>query len=235
MLSREFTLRERLMLLACVVLAVGVFYYQFVHKGIKEQIRDASTENMEMEIQTEQALAANIASMQQTIDSSGNRIAGDVAVYNNLAAEISYVGFIMNGKAENVSLAWGNPVLRGTTVRREVRVSFTTDSYMHMKEILNGFYECPFRCIVHDVSLSDNTPATVTVTTTNADGTTTTATMPQKTGIMDSKQMNVAFSATFFETIEGATTTEGLVIDDVDTDPSDGALVSRSKAYADNK
>ena len=76
MLSREFTLRERLMLLACVVLAVGVFYYQFVHKGIKEQIRDASTENMEMEIQTEQALAANIASMQQTIDSSGNRIAG---------------------------------------------------------------------------------------------------------------------------------------------------------------
>ena len=34
MLSREFTLRERLMLLACVVLAVGVFYYQFVHKGI---------------------------------------------------------------------------------------------------------------------------------------------------------------------------------------------------------
>ena len=231
MLSREITLRARLMLLAWAVLAVGGVDVRYVRRGIKEQIRDSSTENMEMEIQTEQALAANIASMQQTIDSSGNRIAGDVAVYNNLAAEISYVGFIMNGKAENVSLAWGNPVLRGTTVRREVRVSFTTDSYMHMKEILNGFYECPFRCIVHDVSLSDNTPATVTVTTTNADGTTTTATMPQKTGIVDSKQMNVAFSATFFETIERATTPEGLVIDHVDTEPSHAAPGSGPKDY----
>ena len=235
MLSREFTLRERLLLLACVVLAVGIFYYQFVHKGIRQQIRDSSTESMELEIQTEQAVAAEIANMQQTIMNNENKKAGDVAVYNNLAAEISYVGFIMNGKAENVSLAWGNPVLRGTTVRREVRVSFSTDSYQHLKEILDGFYECPFRCILHDISLSDNTPSTTTVTTTNADGTTTTATVPQKTGIADSKRMNVSFSATFFETIEGATTTEGLVIENVDTDPSDGALVSRSKAYADNK
>jgi hypothetical protein len=217
------------------VLAVGIFYYHFVHKGIHQQIRDLSTESLEQEIQTEQVVAAKIAEMQQTIEENEDKKAGSVAVYNNLAAEISYVGFITEGKAENVSLSWGNPVLRGTTVRREVRVSFTTDSYEHMKELLTGFYECPFRCIVHNLSLSDNTPATATVTMANPDGTTTTTTVAQKTGIADSKNMSVSFSATFFETIEGATTTEGLVIENVDTDPSDGALVSRSKAYADNK
>lgn len=212
MMSREFTFKERLLLIAALALAMGIFYYQFAVKWANSQLRSYSTENVEEEIETEYTLQAKIASMQAIIEENKGKNFGTVAVYNNLAAEISYVGSIMEQKAENVSLSWGNPVLTGTTVRRDVRVSFTTNSYENLKELLKAFYECPYRCIVHDLALSDSTPATRNVVTTNPDGTTTTTAVPQKTGIFDSQQMSVSFSATFFETTEGATTTDGLIV-----------------------
>ncbi|MDO5702255.1 MAG: hypothetical protein Q4G47_02750 [Lachnospiraceae bacterium] len=232
MLNREFTNREKILLVVCLLLALGLFYYQFVVKGIQQQIKDASTDQLETEIQTEQARSAKIAEMEQVIEQKGDKVYGDIAVYNNLAAEISYVGSILDGRATDVSLSWGYPVLNGITVRREVRISCTTASYDSAKSILKGFNECPFRCIIYDVTVADNTPATRTETTTNPDGTQSTVTVAQKTGIRDGSKLNMAFDITFFETIEGATTTEGLVIENsVDFDGSDGALAQRAHAY----
>ena len=221
MLHREFSLRERLLLIACLVLAVAIFYYQFVHKGIKGQIEEMSTYLLTEEISREQTTAANIQKMNQVIEQNADRNYGTIAVYNNLAAEISFIGSITDN-ASDVSLQWGNPVLRGTTVRRDVRVSYVAHSYEDAKEILYNFAHCPFRCLVYDMTMADNTNKTK-----DADKT--------KTGLKDGNVIAVTFTATFFETIEGATTTEGLVLEDVDTDPSDGKLVTRSKAYADNK
>ena len=214
MLNREFSLRERLLLIACLVLGVAIFYYQVVHKGIKVQLDEMSTYLLQEEITKEQATASSIQKMNKIIESNANKEYGTIAVYNNLAAEISFIGSITND-ALDVSLNWGNPVLRGTTVRRSVRVSFIARSYEGAKSILYNFAHCPFRCLIYDLTMADN----------NKD----------RVGLKDSEHINTTFTATFFETIEGATTTEGLVLEDVDTDPSDGKLVTRSKAYADNK
>lgn len=213
MLNREFTFREKILMVACLALAVGLFYYQFVHKGIRQQMREYSTETLQMEIETEEAKAAKIAEMEHVIANSENKVRGNVAVYNNLAAEISFVGAVTNRRASNVSLSWSNPVLNGTTVRRGVRVSFNTTSYNFLKQILQSFNESPYRCIIYDLSLSDNSPSTRTETITNADGTTTSRTINVPTGIQNSTQMSVSFSATFFETVEGASTMEGLIIE----------------------
>ena len=218
MLNREFSLRERLMLLVCLVLATGIFYYQVVHKGIGQQIQKASTQLIEEEIVKEQGTAASIKKMLEVIEQNDNKRQGKLHVYNNLSSEISYIGGITD-TVSDVSLVWGNPLLRGTTVRRTVRVSFVAPSYKDAKQILDQFVHCPFRCLVQDMTMADDSKSN--------DNT--------KNGLKDGNKINVTFTATFFETTEGATTTEGLVIEDVDTDPSDGKLVQRSKAYADNK
>ena len=218
MLNREFSLREKLMLIVCLVLATAIFYYQFVHKGIGQQIRNASTQLIQEEIMKEQNMAATINKMMQVIEENDQEQHGKLSVYNNLGAEISYIGSITSGVSD-VNLVWNNPILRGTTVRRSVRVSFVAPGYEEAKQILNQFVHCPFRCLIQDMTISDNTK--------NTDKT--------KKGLKDGNSIQVSFTATFFETTEGATTTEGLVLEDIDTDPSDGKLVQRSKAYADNK
>ena len=38
MLSREFTRKEKILLVACLVLALGIIYYQLVYKGVRTQI-----------------------------------------------------------------------------------------------------------------------------------------------------------------------------------------------------
>ena len=218
MLNREFSLREKLMLIVCLVLATAILYYQFVHKGIGQQIRNASTQLIQEEIMKEQNMAATINKMMQVIEENDQEQHGKLSVYNNLGAEISYIGSITSGVSD-VNLVWNNPILRGTTVRRSVRVSFVAPGYEEAKQILNQFVHCPFRCLIQDMTISDNTK--------NTDKT--------KKGLKDGNSIQVSFTATFFETTEGATTTEGLVLEDIDTDPSDGKLVQRSKAYADNK
>lgn len=233
MLSREFTRKEKILLVACLVLALGIIYYQLVYKGVRTQISQYSTADLEAEIETEQARATQIANMLATIEQNKDKEKGELMVYNNLANEINLVGEVMQGKGEQVTLNWSTPVLNGTTVRRDVSVSFTTRRYSYLKDILHSFNNCVYRCVIRDLSVTDNSSATRTVTA-RVGGKMTTMTMVQtRRGIKDSTRMSVSFNMTFFETIEGATTTEGLIIESSSSSSDEpGVLESRAKAYS---
>ena len=163
MLSREFTTKEKILLLVCALLALGVLYYQFVFKGVRQQISNYATDALEAEIETEQMRAAKIKEMESVIEANQGREIGDLMVYNNLAAEINMISSITNKKAEKVSVTWDTPVLKGTTVRRGFSITFQTNRYAYMKEILDAFNTCQYRCIIHDLSVADNSPTTRSV------------------------------------------------------------------------
>lgn len=55
MLQREFTFKEKVLLAIFILLAISIFYYQFVFKGVRNGIRQFSTENLEEQIVTETA------------------------------------------------------------------------------------------------------------------------------------------------------------------------------------
>ena len=138
MLSREFTTKEKILLLVCALLALGVLYYQFIFKGVRQQISNYATDALEAEIETEQMRAAKIKEMESVIEANQGREIGDLMVYNNLAAEINMISSITNKKAEKVSVTWDTPVLKGTTVRRGFSITFQTNRYAYMKEILDA-------------------------------------------------------------------------------------------------
>lgn len=231
MLSREFTKKEKILLVVCLLLALGVIYYQLVYRGVQSQMANYSTADLEAEIEVEQTKATQISNMLATIEKNKDRETGELMVYNNLANEISLVGDVMEKRSEQVTLNWSTPVLNGTTVRRDVSVSFTTRRYTYLKQIINAFNHCAYRCVIRDLSVTDNSAATRTVTA-RVGGKMTTITMPQtRRGIKNSTRMSVSFNLTFFETIEGATTTEGLIIESAGNDGEPGALESRAHAY----
>lgn len=231
MLSREFTTKEKILLLVCALLALGVVYYQFVFKGVRQQISNYATDALEAEIETEQMRAVKIKEMESVIEANQGREIGDLMVYNNLAAEINMISSITNKKAEKVSVTWDTPVLKGTTVRRGFSITFQTNRYANMKEILDAFNTCKYRCIIHDLSVADNSPTTRSVVARVGGKMTKINVVNMRRGIRHSTQLNVSFKGTFFETVEGALTREGLIIDKSSQSDEPGALETRAKAY----
>ena len=67
------------------------------------------------------------------------------------------------------------------TVRRNVNISFMTKNYEEAKEIIKKLYRCRYRCLIRDINLQ-----------------------------MEEDGCSVSVQITFIETMENATTEEGL-------------------------
>ena len=217
MLQREFTFKEKVLLAIFILLAISILYYQFVFKGVRNGIRQFSTENLEEQIVTETARMSKIKQMEDVIANTEKKDHGELFPYNNLANEIAIVGDILNTRADNINLTWNDATLTGTTVRRVVNVAFRTDSYDHFKDILKAFNECKYRCQIGDINISPNR-----TTRTGTD---------DNVGLENANDISANFTATFFETVDGATSTEGLVVITSDDSDGTGALEDRAHAY----
>lgn len=212
MLKRELSFREKLLVLIAAVLALGLFYYNFVYKFFQNQMTLYDTANLEDELMVEQNKAMRISQMKQIIEESQGKVKGDLSVYNNQSAEIIEMGTIFDEDADNVSITWSDPILNGTIIRRAVNITFHTDSYSKFKNVLRKMSEMKYRCLIGNVTVSD-------------------ANNTDSSGIASSNSINASISVTFFETSEGATSLAGLTIDNADTDLSDSELAERAHAY----
>lgn len=220
MLSHEFSRREKVLIIICLCLAVGIFYYFFAVRGLNEQIAALDTQNLEDEITLEQARAMNMAKMKRAIEENTGKYKGKVAVYNNLANEVDSVGSILEGSADQInSITWNDPTVTGKTVRRQVDLDFTSPNYDSMMNVLSALNTCQYRCILSDFQVQS-------VAENRADGTTDTR------GVHDGARVRCTLTVTFFETTDGAASTEGLVQAEDDTTSETSALEERSHAYS---
>ena len=212
MLSREFSTREKILILVAAILALGLLYYFFVFSYFKNQVALYDTTSLEDELLVEQSKAMKINQMRQIIDESQGKVKGDLSVYNNQSAEIIEMGIIFDEDADNVSLNWSNPILTGTIVRRGVTINFHCQSYQNFKNVLRKMSEMKYRCLIGNVILSDNDK--------NNDK-----------GIEYSTNLNSSIKVTFFETTEGATNLAGLTVVKDGKKLEDSEMAQRAHAY----
>lgn len=190
MLKHKFTLRETILLLIAVVLALGIFYYQVILKNLNDAKEIYNTNSLQDQMTVLVAKAAKKKNMEEYIDEHVNDSYGEIAVYNNLASEIDALASVFEGKVDNVSINWDEPTLLDTIVRRNATISFKTNDYNIAKQVISGISNLEYRCIITTLSLSDN----------------------NKTSLDESEEVSVTLKVTFFETTDGATNTSGLVV-----------------------
>ena len=212
MLNREFSAKEKLLLLIAAVLALGLFYYNFVYKFFQSQYALYDTAKIEDELLVEQSKSTRIAQMKQIIEDSKGKVKGDLSVYNNQSAEIIEMGMIFDEDADNVSISWSEPVMSGTIIRRDVNITFHCRSYENFKNVLRKMSEMKYRCLIGNVAVSD-------------------ANTRESTGIVTSGDINASISVRFFETSEGAVSLAGVTVDNGSEDLSDSELAERAHAY----
>ena len=189
MLEHEFTFREKLLLLACLIIGSAILYYQFGYKSFQKTLDSLKTDELESELMIYQTQAMNYSRMKAYIEEHQGEVYGEVMVYNNLANEVSELGQIF-ANSGNINISWTEPTLTGTTVRRDARISFKTNGYNTVKDLINKIHNCKYRCLIKDLLISTS----------------------ENGGLNETNEISVSMTVTFFETSNGASTLQGLTV-----------------------
>lgn len=198
MLNRKFTKGETALILVLVALLLGLLYYRFVYTWIEDSLTQYDTTELEDQLMIDQARAMQMRQMQDEIDADKSEQIGVVETYNNQKAEIVELNDIF-ADANTFNFSFDQAVANGNTVRRNFSGTYTADSYAQAKAMLTDLYHCRYRCLIRDISIAPNNRE-------NSDD-----------NSLASGGVTVSFTATFYETLYGASTTSGLVIENADT------------------
>lgn len=197
---RNLKKSEEIILLILAAVLIGLFYYQFVYKGVIQARMDYDTSVLETELTAYQARLASMKQMEEEIDSGKNAADGIVATYNNQKQEIIALNNIF-ADADTFDFNFETPtaVDGDNTVRRNISANFTAASYAKAKEMLAALYHCEYRCLIRDITISP--------TGNSGNG---------QDANLSSGPVQVSLTVTFYETLYNAASTDGIDFQDAD-------------------
>lgn len=189
MLKRGLTLREKILLLVCILIGLGIFYYQVIYKSFQNSMEAYDISNIQNQTVILQAQVARKKTMQQYLIDHKDDTYGELAMYNNLSKEIGELARIFEG-IDNLSISWSDPTLLNKTVRRNANVSFSVVGYQRVVDLVKAIKNCKYRCLISDLSISTNRDRVLD----------------------DNSAVSVRIVVTFFEMVDDNTNLEGLII-----------------------
>lgn len=186
-MSRNFTRVEKILLLVLALILVGLIYYRFVDRNIRETIVSANAEASELQTELdimEQKITVLQAEQSEmdSIESSGKMTR--MGSYNNSKEEIAFLNDVLADTLQ-YSVSFSDVTRSGDQIRRNFALQYRTASYDAAQVIMRELCEGEFRCLVGDVSCS----------------------------IADDGTVTISQSATFYETMVGGTADSGLPAD----------------------
>ena len=188
-LSRDFTLKEKLLLLLLSLLLVGLAYYQFVDRPVREalDIAHAEAESLTVELQAVEAKLMRMRRMRSEMDDvTAGGTASEMGSYNNSKAEIAILNDILQDALE-YTITFANVTRDGDQIRRNFTLQLTTDNYETMEHIVSTINASHYRCLIGDLR----------------------CTATRDRDVLDGN-ITASGTATFFETMVGGTPDAGL-------------------------
>ncbi len=188
-MSREFSLKEKLLLLLLSLILVGLAYYQFVDRPVRAALTSAQEEAQALstELTAVEAKLARMHRMRDELeDVTSGGSASEMSSYNNSKAEIALLNDILSNTLQ-YAITFENVTRDGDQIRRNFSLQFTMDSYDGVEAILSALNESRYRCLIGDVRCSAS----------------------RDNNLMEGN-VTVNAVATFFETMVGGTPDAGL-------------------------
>lgn len=159
MKKSKLSLRETVMLLFLVVLLIGVGYYMFFYTPLKNEMMSIASEsaNCDTAIATSMAKINKMDDMQAELDEIFSRPAEEIteiAPYDNKQVVLNQLYGIL-GRTSDYSLSFTDPdVQEDGTVRRNISMKFSCDSYQAAKEVIRDLTDSNWRCLVSNLSIA---------------------------------------------------------------------------------
>ena len=186
-MSRDFTRTEKILIMALALILLGLVYYQFVDRPVRQSIANAQAEAdmLQTELSAAQARLAAAQKVKNSMDeleASGQM--SWMGSYNNSKAEVAFLNSILADTLQ-YSVSFANVTRAGDQIRRSFTLEYRTASYASAHEIMARLCLSHDRCLVSDASCS-----------------------LENDGVVVVRQ-----AATFYETIVGGTPDAGLPVD----------------------
>lgn len=190
-MSRDFTVREKIMLLVLTLLLLFLGYYLVIDQPIRTAINEAKSQQEELstEMMLLQTKAASLSRMQSELDSieQGGSL-GKMGSYNNSKAELEELNQILQD-ANTYDISFSDVTREGDLIRRSFSLTFSALNYNKAEELVNRLCSGEWRCIVSDLRyVSDGDD-------------------------LSEGSVNVGLLATFYETMQGGKADSGLPAD----------------------
>lgn len=189
-LDRAFSTREKALILVLVIVLLVAAYYYFVVRNVAEtqEANAAALEQVQSEIDAQLAVAQVRSKMQSELEKLGTlENLPEVAVYDNLRNELDELNKVLD-QTSSYDIKFSTPEIDGKTVRRVVNITFSAPSYEESLSVVDQLQNGRYRCDVTDFSLT---------ATLLADGSV--------------KSVSANLKVTYFETVDGALSLNGLV------------------------
>ncbi len=188
LLSREFSIFEKILILVLCLLLVGLAYYQFVDKPSRETIAAAKAEqeSLDLELTTLDAKLTQMRAKRSEMDSilAGNGTA--MGSYNNEKAELKLLNEIFK-QSLRYTININNVTRVGDQIRRNFTVQFTAKDYKTLEAMIKRLTASDMRLLIGDMNCSIASGAS-----------------------MKEDPISVTAAATFYETMVGGTPDAGL-------------------------
>ena len=158
MMDREFTPREKGMLLVLAVLLLALGYMKLFYAPVQQAVEDNQQRQTELQDQAliEQTRVLKMQVMEKELEElkAGNAVPdAQVPDYDNVQRVMIELNAIL-ARAQEYSLAFDDVSLDDSgLVRRPVELTFKTADYAAAREIINDLYHCRYRCSIQDVSI----------------------------------------------------------------------------------
>jgi hypothetical protein len=203
-LSRDFSTKEKVMLVVLCLVLLALGYYRFIYVPTQDAIYAANSQQQVYETELLQVMTKEkmIRSMKDELDSIGElQEVSRMESYNNSKEEISLLNEALKPATE-YSIAFTNVTRDGDQIRRNFSLSFKTDSFASAKRIIKSLEDSKYRCILGDIDYS------YTQRRANKDEAHRGGHWVDDVYYFDVVAVNT--SATFFETMYGGTPDAGL-------------------------
>lgn len=185
-MSRAFAKQEKILLLVCIVMMLGIFYYQVVWKSTSQIMEEYNVETLEDQLLLAQTKAIKMVEMEKFIDEHKEQSRGRVADYNNLHNEITELNEIL-AEAYTYQLDFEDATTDGSIVRRNVNISFQTGDYGAAKRIIKSLTNSRYKCLLRDINI-----------------------LAKENGLQTTNLVDVNLKVTFYEGVTEAVAIAGL-------------------------
>lgn len=156
-MGRSLGLRERVLLVLVVLVAVGFAFWNFWIAPIQHELSGlAAQENqLQMQITASKNQVSELSQMEKELEAlrAQNDNGSTLPAYDNLPVLMQELNSVL-GKASTFSLSFGNVDTSSQIVTRSVTLTYSSSSYAQALEILSQLRYGKERCVIENVSIS---------------------------------------------------------------------------------
>ena len=157
-LSRDFTTKERVAILLLSLVLVGLVYYWFVDRPVREGIAAANAERdaLMIELDGVNAKLLQLQKMEKEIEELGElQDQSRIPSYNNTSGEMDELNAILQSST-GYTISFGDVKRNGDLIRRDFHLQFTTNGYDEAKRIISSLAGSELRCLIGNITFKDN-------------------------------------------------------------------------------